>query len=202
MPFFYNVNAIKLRKFYDTGVFSLGFDTESRPVWHVNSECYDDSFGPEIVTKAAILFATSLLWNMKTNEYDFLALRRGISLYGDCSHWHIQILSWSVAMAVKKAMIAYPFQLHKAFVANIPRLIFLLKQFASKVIEPTAMAKVVILADQNDYFEKGYAEKRKTPICAQGTLKVSITQWMEDRGYLDVVEYKSKHKKSPSVPLN
>merc|ERR1712241_1249022 len=90
-------------------------------------------------------------------------------------------------MGTKKAMIAYPFQLHKAFAVNLPTYMFLIKQFASKFVPDYTMKKLVILADKNEYFDKGHAEKKKTPICAGGTLKVSVTQWMEDRGFLDVV---------------
>ena len=77
---------------------------------------------------------------------------------------------------------------------------YLLKQLAAKVVVPHAMEKFKILGDMNDYFEKA-APKHTTPICAGGTLKVSATQWMIDRGFLDYVEHQNKHKKSPSSPI-
>ena len=108
----------------------------------------------------------------------------------------MQIASWSVLSAIKKAMIAYPFSLVQVYVVNIPTFMYLLKQLASKIVPASAMSKVKILGDANEYFEKNYAEKRKTPICAGGTLKVSATQWLEDRGFLDYVE---QHNRSPSA---
>merc|ERR1712113_529026 len=118
---------------------------------------------PEVVAKVAVLWVTSLLWNLKKNEFDLFALRRGICIYGDLSHWSMQIVSWSVLMAVKKAMIAYPFCLEAVYIANIPTFMYLLKQLAAKIVPASAMQKMVILEDNKDFFK--YAEKRKTPTC-------------------------------------
>lgn len=90
--------------------------------------------------------------------------------------------------AVKKAAIAFPFHLVDIYVVNIPTFMYLIKQLASKVMVPHAMAKVKILGDPNDYFEDGYADKHETPICGGGTLRVSGMQWMKSRGFLDYVE--------------
>ena len=76
----YNVNAKKLNEFFDTGIFSIGFDNQRRPIWFINTEHYDDTFGAEIITKASTLWVTSMLWNLSKNEYDMFALRRGLSV--------------------------------------------------------------------------------------------------------------------------
>lgn len=182
----YNVNCNKLKQFFDSGIFSIGFDNERRPVWFINTEFYDDSFGSDIITKACILWVSSLLWNLKKNEFDLFALRRGLSVYVNLSHWSINMVSWSILQSVKKAMVAYPFHLVSIYISNIPTFMYLLKQLAAKVVVPHAMEKLIILPDTNDYFEK-YAEKHKTPKCAGGTLKVSATQWIKDRGFLDYI---------------
>lgn len=141
----------------------------------------------EVITKALVLMAASLQWDLAKNEYDFFALRRGISLYVNLSHWSINMTSWSVMMAVKKAMVAFPFHLVAIYVSNIPTFMYLLKQLAAKVVVPHALEKVKILGDTDDYF-KEFANKQETPICAGGTLRVSAIKWFESRGYLDYVD--------------
>jgi len=184
----YNVNPKRLIEFFESGIFSIGFDKQRRPVWFCNTEGYDDSFGVEVITKACILWVASLQWDLTKNEYDMFALRRGLSVYCNLSHWSINMASWSVIQAVKKAMVAFPFQLISIYVSNIPTFMYLLKQLAAKVVVPHAMEKVKILGDVNDYFEDGYADKHETPICGGGTLRVSALQWIKDRGFLDYVE--------------
>lgn len=77
----YNVNPAKLKAFFETGIFSIGFDKQRRPVWFVNSEGYDESaFGMEVITKACILWVASMQWDLAKNEYDLFALRRGLSV--------------------------------------------------------------------------------------------------------------------------
>ena len=108
--------------------------------------------------------------------------------------------SWSILQSVKKALIAYPYWLIDIYVVNIPTFMYLLKQLAAKIVVPHAMEKFKILTDSNEYFEK-YAPKHKTPICAGGTLKVSATQWIKDRGFLDYIQPPQiKHNRSPSAP--
>ena len=64
-----------MKQFFDSGIFSIGFDNQRRPIWFINTEHYDDTFGMEIITKASELWVTSLLWNLAKNEYDlFLKL--------------------------------------------------------------------------------------------------------------------------------
>lgn len=130
----------------------------------------------------------SLQWDLAKNEFDLFALRRGISVYVNMSHWSINMASWTVIQAVKKAMVAFPFHLVQIYVSNIPTFMYLLKQLAGKVMVPHALEKVKILGDANDYFENGHAEKHETPICAGGTLRVSAVQWMKSRGFLDYVD--------------
>jgi len=195
----YGVNPQKLKAFFDSGIFSIGFDNERRPVWFINTEYYDDTFGQDIITKAAILWVSSLHWNLNKNEFDLFALRRGLSVYVNMSHFSINMISWSILQSVKKAVVAYPFQCVDIYISNIPTFMYLIKQLAAKVVVPHAMDKFIILPDTNDYFEK-YAKKHKTPICAGGTLKVSATQWIKDRGFLDYIERNAKHNKSPSAP--
>lgn len=108
--------------------------------------------------------------------------------------------SWSILQSVKKVAVAFPFHLIDIYIINIPTFMYLLKQLAAKIVVPHAMEKFKILTDQNEYFNK-YAPKHKTPTCAGGTLKVSATQWMVDRGYLDYIENDNKHKRAPSAPL-
>jgi len=189
----YNVSASKVRAFLDSGVFSIGFDKERRPVWFLNTEHYDDSFGADVITKACTLFAASLHWDLKKNELDLLALRRGICVYANLSHWSINMVSWGTIAAAKKALVAFPFHLVQIYVSNIPTFMYLLKQLAAKVLVPHAMEKVKVLADTNEYFEQdGYAHKHETPLCAGGTLRVSATQWLKDRGFLDLVDAQAK----------
>jgi len=184
----YNVNPLRLRAFFETGIFSVGFDKQRRPVWFLNTEPYDDSFGVEVITKACILWVASLQWDLKKNEFDLFALRRGLSIYVNLSHWSINMASWGVINAVKRAMVAFPFHLVSIFVSNIPTFMYLIKQLAAKVVVPHAMEKVQILGDHLDYFEHGHADKHETPCCAGGTLRVSAVQWMRDRGFLDYVD--------------
>jgi len=195
-----NINAAKLKQFFDTGIFSIGFDNERRPVWFINTEFYDESFGVDIITKACVLWVSSLQFDIAKNEFDTFCLRRGLSVYVNLSHWSINMCSWNVVQAVKKAVVAYPYWLVDIYVANIPTFMYLLKQLAAKVLVPHAMQKFKVLADSNEYFEK-YASKHKTPICAGGTLKVHPSQWVIDRGFLHYVEPASKHCKSPSAPV-
>jgi len=184
----YNVNPKTLRQFLESGVFSVGFDKQRRPVWFLNTEGYDESrYGIEVITKACILMAASLQWDLAKNEYDLFALRGGISVYVNLSHWSINMASWSVIQAVKKAMVAFPFHLVAIYVSNIPTFMYLLKQLAAKVVVPHALEKVKILGDASDYFEE-FANKQETPICAGGTLRVSAVKWFESRGYLDYVD--------------
>jgi len=194
----YNVSAAKLRAFLDTGVFSIGFDKERRPVWFVNTEHFDDSFGADVVTKALTLFAASLHWDLRKNELDLLALRRGICVYANFSHWSINMVSWSTMNTSKKLLIAFPFHLVSIYVSNMPTFMYLLKQLAAKVLVPHAMEKVKVLADSNDYFEQGSAQKHETPLCAGGTLRVSATQWLRDRGFLDFVDKEEIEKEELS----
>jgi len=190
----YNVSAAKLKAFLDTGVFSIGFDCERRPVWFTNTEHYDESFGADVVAKASALFAASLHWDLRKNELDLLALRRGICVYANLSHWSINMVSWSTMNMAKRLLVAFPFHLVSIYVSNMPTFMYLLKQLAAKVLVPHAMEKVKVLADSNDYFEQGSARKEETPLCAGGTLRVSATQWLRDRGFLDLVEKEEMEK--------
>eukprot|EP00484_Ammonia_sp_Unknown_P028167 CAMPEP_0197024712 /NCGR_PEP_ID=MMETSP1384-20130603/5214_1 /TAXON_ID=29189 /ORGANISM="Ammonia sp." /LENGTH=424 /DNA_ID=CAMNT_0042453141 /DNA_START=75 /DNA_END=1349 /DNA_ORIENTATION=+ len=197
-----NVNTQRVKQLFDSGIFSIGFDNQRRPVWFINTEFYDDSFGVDVFSKACVLWISSLLFDLKKNEYDLFALRRGVSVYVNLSHWSINMCSWNIIQAVKKALIAYPYWLVDIYIVNIPTFMYLLKQLASKVVVPHAMDKFKVLADQSEYFEK-YAPKHKTPICAGGTLKVDATQWITDRGFLDYVDThgSGKHVRSPSAPI-
>ena len=75
-----DVNYERIREYIDTGVLGVGRLKNKRPVLIINSQYYDDSFGPEVCTKALLLLITSLLWDLKKDEFDYVALRRGISV--------------------------------------------------------------------------------------------------------------------------
>ncbi len=49
-----------------------------------------------------------------------------------------------------------------------------------------AMEKIVVLTDMEEYFQ--YGIRSKTPISAGGTHKITATQWLKQRGYLDDIE--------------
>ncbi|ETO12655.1 hypothetical protein RFI_24718 [Reticulomyxa filosa] len=128
-----DVNFRRVREFFDTGLFNVAYDKESRPVFIINTKHYDDSFGPEITAKATILFITSLLWNVRQNSFDFDALRKGICVYADLSHYSINMLAWNVIQACKSALIAFPFQLIDIYCVNTPTFVYMLRQIAAKV---------------------------------------------------------------------
>ncbi|ETO32061.1 hypothetical protein RFI_05057 [Reticulomyxa filosa] len=75
-----DVNFSRVREFFDSGVYGVGYDKENRPILIINSKHYKDSFGPEITAKATILFVTSVLWNIRNNSYEFDALRKGFCI--------------------------------------------------------------------------------------------------------------------------
>jgi hypothetical protein len=187
-----NVSVSEIKRFFDSGVFAVGFDDERRPVWFINTEHYDSSFSTDVITKATTLWITSLLWNLRKNEFDLFALTRGVSAYVNLSHFNITSYSWSTIKSLKTAAVAYPFHLVNIYVSNIPTFMYLLKQFAAKVVVPHAMDKFVVLSDPSEYFEK-FGQRHKTPVCAGGSLKLSATQWMQDRGYLDYIEQPQEH---------
>ena len=77
----YNVDPRRLRSFFESGIFSVGFDKDKRPVLFLNTEGYDEkAYGLEVITKACILWMASLQWDLAKNEFDLFALRRGISI--------------------------------------------------------------------------------------------------------------------------
>jgi len=156
------VDFRRIREFFDSGFYNVGYDKQNRPVFIFNSKHQDTSFGPEIITKASILLLTSLLWNINTNSFDFDALKKGISFYMDLSHYSISTMSWNSVQACKLALIAFPFQLGDLYCINTPTFIYILRQIAAKVIVPHAMERVKIVGSSEEYFEK-YGLKEKTP---------------------------------------
>ena len=99
----------------------------------------------------------------------------------------MNLLSWSVIAAVKKAV--------QIYVSNVPTFMCLLKQLATKVLVPHAMKKVNVLADMDKYFEQDCEQTR-------WTLRVSAEQWLQDREILVLVEEEeSRWTKVYSKPL-
>lgn len=179
-----DVNFNRVKEFFATGLYNVAYDRENRPVFIINTKYYDDSFGPEITAKATVLFITSLLWNIRSNEFDFNALRKGVCVYADLSHYSINMLAWNVIQACKSALVAFPFQLIDIYCVNTPTFVYMLRQIASKIIVPHAMEKIKVLGSSDEYFEK-YGIKSKTPVENGGTWKISTTQWMKERGFIE-----------------
>jgi len=179
-----DVNFHRVKEFFATGFFNVGYDKENRPVFIINTKYYDDSFGPEITAKATILFVTSLLWNIRDNYFDMDALRKGVCIYADLSHYSINMLAWNVIQACKSALISFPFQLLNIYCVNTPTFVYILRQVASKILVPHAMEKLKILGDTDEYFEK-YGVREKTPVQNGGSWKMTTIEWMRERGFID-----------------
>ena len=178
----YGDDAQKLRALFDSGVFSIGFDNEERPVCFINTEFYNDAFEKKIIRKACILLVFSLSWNMKQNKFDTIALRKGICVYLNLSHWSVGMAPWNVLKALKTAMEAAPFYLVNIYVLNMPKFMYIIQSLVRKLVQKHAMDKIVILDDENSYFH--FAKRELTPRYAQGKLSVTATQWMSNRGFL------------------
>lgn len=181
---FNNINMDEVKKFLNSGVYSVGFDKQKRPIWFVNTQCYSDDYSPEVVTKSSLIMLTSLLWDMKRNQFDFIALRNGICVYFNLSAFSVRMMSFKTLKLLKNALVAYPYQLIDIYVVNAPSFIHLARQVASKVVVPHAMDKFIIFKSVNELFEK-YAHKSDVPTTAAGTFNITAMQWAKERGFIE-----------------
>jgi len=181
-----DVDIQEIQDFLDTGVFNVGFDKEHRPIWFINCQHYNDNFSAEIITKATLLMVTSLLWNVKKNEFDFVALRKGICVYLNLTGFGINMMSWKTVLLLKNSLIAFPYQLIDIYVVNAPSLIYILRQVAAKIVVPHAMNKFIVFKNANQLFEN-YANINDIPVVGGGLSKMTATQWAKQRGFLEDV---------------
>jgi hypothetical protein len=179
-----DLNFHRVLEYLQSGILNICFDRDGRPIIIVSTKNYDSTFGPEITAKGTALVFISMLYNLKTNEFDFNALRRGMSIYADLSHFSLTMMSWNVIAALKAAAIALPFSLVEIYCVNTPTFLYLLRQFAGKVLVPHAMEKIKVLKSNEEFFTLHNADRERTPVEHGGKWKGSAVQWLTERGFL------------------
>ena len=180
-----SVDNGKLLKFYETNSNQIGFGNKGRLIWFVSTEKYDGYIDDDTQRKGVMLLIMSFFWDLRENKFNLHTLRHGILSHINLSHWSMTqpIMSWSTVYAIKDNMVAFPYALKDIFILNPPMFVYLVKTAAAQFFNEHSLEKFVFLEDQNEFFQK-YASKEKTPILADGTIKMTVTQWMQQRGYI------------------
>merc|ERR1712228_47615 len=180
------INKVKnkdLLKFYETNANQIGYDNDNRVIWFVSTEKYDGYIDDDTQRKGVMLLIMSFFWDLKLNKFNLHTLRHGILSHLNLSHWSMSLISMSTVYAIKDNMVAFPYALKDIFILNPPMFVYLVKTAAAQFFNEHSLKKFIFLQDQNEYFKK-YASKKKTPILAKGTCKMTVTQWMQKRGYI------------------
>merc|ERR1719242_693807 len=113
---------------------------------------------------------------------DLDTLRNGILSHLNLSHWSMTqpIMSWSTINAIKDNMVAFPYSLKDIFILNPPMFVTLVNSAAALYFNAHSLEKFIFLENQQEFFKK-YASKDKIPILAEGSNKMTVTEWMKQR---------------------
>ena len=177
------VKKENLEKFINSQAIEIGYDNKGRLICFFSTKNYDGYIDADTQRKAALLIIQSFGWNKIKNEFDLNVLRKGILAHLNLSDFSINIAGWATISALKDLIPVHTWALKDIFIVNPPMLVYLVKTVAAQFLTEHSLDKFIFLESQQEFFQK-YASKDKTPVVAEGTSNIVLSQWMKDRGYI------------------